>query len=108
MSAASTASRTDESRIRATTRAILRSRWRSGRAEQLDLLSRKIARIEHPRPDRVVDDVVDVGDAVDEADDLALERVRLVGPGVVEDPIAHLGGEVEPAAVALEHVDDAQ
>ena len=56
----------------------------------------------------VVDVVVDVGDAVDEADDPALERVRLVRPGVVEDPVADLGGQVEPAPVALEHVDDPQ
>ena len=30
------------------------------------------------------------------------------GPGVVEDAVAHLEREVEAAAVALEHVDDAQ
>ena len=29
-------------------------------------------------------------------------------PGVVEDAVAHLEREVQPAAVALEHVDDAQ
>src|SRR5204862_353040 len=47
-------------------------------------------------------------DAVDEADDLALQSVRLVRAGVVEDAVAHLGGQVEPAPVALEHVDDAE
>ena len=30
------------------------------------------------------------------------------GAGVVEDAVAHLPGEVDAAAVALEHVDDAQ
>ena len=33
---------------------------------------------------------------------------RRDGPGVVEDAVAHLVREVEAAAVALEHVDDAQ
>ena len=45
--------------------------------------------------DRVVDVVVDVGDAVDEPDDLPLERLRLLRAGVREDPVAHLGGEVQ-------------
>ena len=39
---------------------------------------------------------------------LALERLRLVGAGVLEDPVAHLPRQVEPAAVALEPLDDAQ
>ena len=73
-----------------------------GRAEQRDLLLRQVVGGEHPGADRVVDVVVDVRDAVDDADDLPLERLRLVGPGVLEDPVAHLPGEVEPAAVALE------
>ena len=79
---------------------------RAGRAEQLDLRARQLGRVEHAGADGVVDVVVDVGDAVDQAHDLALERVRLVRPGVVEDPVAHLVRQVEAAAVALEHVDD--
>ena len=63
---------------------------------------------EDPGADRVVDVVVDVRDAVDDADDLPLERLRLVGAGVLEDPVAHLPGQVQPAAVALEQLDDAQ
>jgi hypothetical protein len=52
--------------------------------------------------------VVDVGDPVDEAHDLPLERRRLTRPGVVEDAVADLFGEVEPASVPLEDVDDAK
>ena len=52
--------------------------------------------------------MVDVRDAVDDAHDLALERLRLVGAGVLEDAVAHLPREVEAAPVALEPLDDAQ
>ena len=69
---------------------------------------RQLLRVEHAGADGVVDVVVDVRHAVDEPDDLALQRVRLVRAGVVEDPVAHLGGQVQPAAVALELVDDAE
>ncbi len=61
-----------------------------------------------PRPQRVVDVVVDVGDAVDELDDPPLQRRRLARAGVVEDAIAHLLGEVEPAPVSLQHLDHPQ
>ena len=81
---------------------------RAGRPEQLDLLSGQVALGEDPGPQGVVDVVVDVGDAVDEAHDPALERGRLARAGVVEDPVADRLGEVEPAAVALERVDDPQ
>ena len=64
---------------------------------------------EHAGAQRVVDVVVDVGDAVDQPHDPALERGRLARPaGVAEDPVAHLLGQVEPGAVALERVDDPQ
>ena len=81
---------------------------RAALAEERDLLLRQLLGPEQPRPQRVVDVVVDVRDAVDEADDLALERLGLVGPRVVEDPVARLGREVEPAPVALQELDDAQ
>ena len=77
------------------------------RAEQLDLRCGKRGRLEHARPHRVVDVVVDVGDAVDEPDDPAFERLGLVLAGVVEDSVADLCREVETAAVPLELVDDA-
>ena len=64
---------------------------------------------EHAGPHGVVDVVVDVGDAVDEAHDLALERRRLLrAPGVADDPVAHRLGQVEAVPVALERVDDPQ
>ena len=52
--------------------------------------------LEDPVADRVVDVVVDVGDAVDDPDDLPLERLGLAVAGVREDPVDHLAGEVEP------------
>ena len=61
-----------------------------------------------PGAQGVVDVVVDVGDAVDQLHDPALERRRLVRAGVVEDAVADLLGQVEAGAVALEHVDDPQ
>ncbi len=39
--------------------------------------------------------MVDVRDAVDEPNDLPLERLRFLLPGVREDPVAHLMREVE-------------
>ncbi len=60
------------------------------------------------RADRVVDVVVDVGEAVDEPHDAALERLRLVRAGVLEDAVAHLPRQVEAAAAALEPLDDAE
>ena len=66
-------------------------------AEDRDLLRRQVGDPEHARAHGVVDVVVDVGDAVDEPDDLALERRRLARPaGVAQDPVAHRLGEVEP------------
>ena len=52
-------------------------RARAGRAEDRDLRRGQVARGEHAGAQRVVDVVVDVGDAVDEPHDLALERRRL-------------------------------
>ena len=51
---------------------------------------------EDPVADRVVDVVVDVGDPVDDAHDLPLERLRLLRARVREDAVADLVGEVEP------------
>ena len=73
-------------------------RGRAGRAEQLDLLGRQVGLGDDPGPDGVVDVVVDVGDAVDQPDDPALERRRLQRAGVVEDPVADLLGQVEARA----------
>ena len=60
---------------------------------------------EDARPHRVVDVVVDVGDPVDQPDDLALQRRRLARPArVPQDPVAHRRGQVQ----ALQHVDHPQ
>ena len=45
-------------------------------AEELDLGVWEIGLGEDAVPDRVVDVVVDVGDPIDDADDLAFERLR--------------------------------
>ena len=51
---------------------------------------RQLAEREHARAQRVVDVVVDVGDAVDEPHDLALERGRLARAArVAQDAVAH-------------------
>jgi hypothetical protein len=64
-------------------------------AEQRHVVVRQIGRVEDAEADGVVDVVVDVRDAVDDADDLALERCGLLLAGVGQDPVAHLGREVE-------------
>ena len=64
--------------------------------EQFDLAVRKVGLGEDAVPDRVVDVVVDVRDAVDDANDLALQSLRLLRARVREDAVAHLMGEVEP------------
>ena len=75
--------------------------------------------LHQPGPNRVVDVVVDVGDEVGDARDLALERRRpLAGIGadrgaalalrVLGDAVAHLPGQVQPTPVVLEHVDHPQ
>ena len=46
-------------------------------------------------PDRIVDVVIDVRDAVDEPHDPPFERLWLLRTGVREDPVAHLVGQVE-------------
>ena len=71
-----------------------------------------------PAAHGVVVVVIDVGGDVGDAHDLPLERhrrqVRVVAEdgalalGVLEDAVAHLVRQVEPGAVALELVDDAQ
>ncbi len=73
-----------------------------------DLLGREVVRGENPCPDRIVDVVVQIGHSIDDADDLSLERRRLARPGVVEDPVARLPGEVQTTTVPLEHLDDPQ
>src|SRR5262249_28244911 len=81
---------------------------RAGRPEQSDLLAREVGLREHAGANRVVDVVVDVRDPIDETYDLSFERRRLLRPGVRDDPVAPLPREVEPAPVALEHLDDPQ
>ena len=81
----------------------------TGVAEDLDRLRRQVGRRDHAGAHGVVDVVVDVGDAVHQPDDPALERRRLGRPpGVADDPVADRLRQVEPLAVALERVDDPQ
>src|SRR6185503_9256631 len=64
-------------------------------AEELDLVEGKVALGQDAVPERVVDVVVDVGDAVDDADDLAFVRRRLALARVGEDAVADLVRQVE-------------
>ena len=68
----------------------------------------QVGGLEHAGADRVVDVVIDVRDAVDDAHDLPLERLGLVGAGVLEDAVANLPREVQPTPVAFELLDHAQ
>src|SRR5438105_8454409 len=81
---------------------------RPGRAEDRDLVRRQVVGREHAGTNRVVDVVVDVGNAIDDAEDLPFLGHGLVRAGVLEDAVAHLFCEIETAAVALERLDDAQ
>src|SRR5581483_6290832 len=68
---------------------------RTGVAEHVDLRARQVAFLEDAVADRVVDVVIDVRNAIDDADDLALERLRLALAPVGEDAVAHLVRQVE-------------
>ena len=46
--------------------------------------------------------MVDVGDAIGGGHDAALERFSADGAGMVQDAVAHLGGEVEAPSVVLD------
>ena len=59
----------------------------AGLPEQSQLLHRQVGGSENARTKGIVDVVVDVGDPVDDTDDLALERGRLARARVVEDAV---------------------
>ena len=73
---------------------------RAGRAQNRQLVVWEVALREDAVAKRVVDVVVDVGDPVDDADDLALERLRQAVACVGEDPVDHLVREVQSAGDA--------
>ena len=52
--------------------------------------------------------MVDVSDAVDQADDFSFECPRVLQPAVVEDPVSNLRCEVEATPVALEQFHDSE
>ena len=82
---------------------------RAAVAEHGDRLTRQLAFAQHAGAQRVVDVVVEVGEAVGDAYDCTLERRGRGGaPGMADDAVADLLGQVETAAIAFEHVDDAQ
>ena len=63
---------------------------------------------EDPGTHGVVNIVVDIGDAVGRADDLPLQRLGDKVPCVAENAHAHLIGQIQPRAAALELVHHAQ
>ena len=72
----------------------------------------------HPGPHRIIEIVIDVGDDVSQPHHLALHgrrqprsrgRQDLVAPfGVVDDAVAHLPGQVQPAPFLLQKIDHPQ
>src|SRR6185437_8142506 len=68
---------------------------RAAVSEQGHLCERELCRVEDPEADGIVDVVVDVGHAVDDPDDLALEARGLLRAGVREDSVANLFGEIQ-------------
>ena len=82
---------------------------RAARAEHRDRLARQLLLAQQSCAHRVVDVVVDVRHAVDHPHDPPLERLRRRRAArVARDPVAHLLGQVQPRAVALEMLDDPQ
>ena len=82
---------------------------RAGRRPGRRSARRQVVLAQHAGAQRVVDVVVDVGDAVDEPHDAPLERARhRRAARVASDAVADVIAQVQPLAVELEHVDDAQ
>src|SRR5262252_103809 len=88
-------------------------------AEDLDGAGRQILGREEPGPRRIVDVVVDVGDEIGHAHDLAFDRARTeirrhadrragLSFRVLGDAVPHFPRQVEAGAVVLQRVDDPQ
>ena len=82
-------------------------------------IARQLVPAEQPRPDRIVDVVVDVSDDVGDPRHLPFDRRRamlrrgadrqaVLALRMARDAVAHFPGQVQPLPVVLEHVDDAQ
>src|SRR4029078_7805746 len=69
---------------------------RAARPQDLDLVAGEVALLEDPVADRVVDVVVDVRNAIDDAHDVSLLRLRLPRPGGGEDPVGDPARHVQP------------
>ena len=80
----------------------------TGRAQEGHRRRREIGLGDQPGAQGVVDVVVDVGDAVADADDAALEGGGTSCAGVAQDAVAHLPGQVQTPAVVLDHLDHPQ
>ena len=70
-------------------------RARPGAPEERDLVLREVSLRQEAVAQSIVDVMVDVRDPVDDPDDLALVRCRLLRARVREDPVADLRGQVE-------------
>ena len=77
-------------------------------SENGDRVRREVIAGDDPRPQRVVDVVVDVRDPVGDAYDLTFSGTWIARSCVVEYPVSDLEGEVQTVALILEMVDDAQ
>ena len=63
--------------------------------------TRNLLFVENPRADRVVDIVIDIGDAIGKLDDAPFERGGLSCARVVHDPVFDFLGEVHPVEIAV-------
>src|SRR5581483_1906346 len=83
------------------------------------MIARQIFGSQQPRTRRIVDVVIDVADEIGDAHDLPFDRARTevrrhpdrragLPLRMLRDAVAHFPRQVEPFAVVLEHVDDAE
>ena len=69
---------------------------------------RQLGKLQVAAADRIVDIMVEIGDAVAEAHYAALQRLRLLRPAVAEDAVARFLRQVQPLAIVFQQVHHAQ
>jgi hypothetical protein len=89
-------------------RMVSESRLSGKLAQDHDGLLWEVLRLDQPGPKRVVDIVVDVGDAVGRTHDLAFEGRGLRITCVVEYPVPDLPGKVQASALVFQNLDHAK
>ena len=72
-----------------------------GEAQRLGQVDGDVGGVDDAAAHGVVNVVIDVGDLVGKADQLALQRLRLFAGGVAQDAPPHLVAQVQPRAVVF-------